>query len=161
VFVSRWPWQARLPWDDRPWIAPHIPAPMTGSDYRENRDPALEAIAAYRNEPALPDLLRQQMKAGGRATAAHAYRDYMRRHPDRWGRTRESEVNQLGYALLGEGRTADAATILELNAEQYPASANAWDSLAEATAASGDTAKAVAQYKKALALDPNLRSAQR
>jgi hypothetical protein len=161
VFVSRWPWQARLPWDDRPWIAPHLPAPMTSADYRENRDPALAAILAYRREPTLPDLLREKALAGGPAAAASAYHDYLRRHPDRWGRTHEDEVNQLGYALLGEGRTSAAVRILALNAEQYPRSANAWDSLAEATVARGDTAKAVALYQKALALDPELRSARR
>src|SRR5262245_9599544 len=160
VFVSRWPWQARLPWDDRPWIAPHIPAPMKSTDYRENRDPALEAIVAYGKEPALPDLLRWQVLTGGRAAAASAYRDYMRRHPDRWGRTHESEVNQLGYDLLGEGRAAAASTILELNANQYPGSADAWDSLADATVANGDTTQAVVLYRKALGLDPNLRSAK-
>jgi hypothetical protein len=48
VFVSHWAWQARLPWDDRPWISPQLPAPMTSADYRENRDPALERILEYR-----------------------------------------------------------------------------------------------------------------
>lgn len=160
VFVSHWAWQPRLPWDERPWIAPHLPAPMTRADYRANRDPALEAILAHRNEPALADLLRQKALAGGRAAASIAYQDYARRHPDRWGRTLEAEVNRLGYDLLKEGRAATARTIFELNAERYPRSADAWDSLGEATAAAGDTARALQEYQKALTLDPNLRSAR-
>ncbi len=50
VLISHWAWSARLPWDHRPWIAPHLPAPMTSADYRENRDPALAVIAASRAE---------------------------------------------------------------------------------------------------------------
>lgn len=161
VFVSRWPWQARLPWDDRPWIAPHLPAPLTSADYRENRDPALAAILAYRSEPVLADLLRAKVLGGGKAAAASAYEDYARRHPDRWGRTHEGELNELGYALLGEGRTAEAVAIFALAADQYPGSANSWDSLAEATLAAGDRARAAELYRKALAIDPNLRSARR
>src|SRR5262249_2391058 len=131
VFISHWPWQARYPWDDRPWIAPHLPAPMTIADYRENPDPALEKILASRNEPALADLLRRKV-AGGRATAAAAYQDYARRFPDRWGRTHEAEVNRLGCDLLREGHPDTAAIVFELNTERYPGSADAWDSLAEA-----------------------------
>lgn len=161
VFVSRWSWQARLPWDDRPWIAPHLPAPMTRLQYRENRDPALEAILAYRNEPVLSELLRKEVLEGGAAAAKRAHRDYEPRHPDRWGRTHEEELNQLGYALLGEGRASAAVAIFALSAGRYPGSANAWDSLAEATLAGGDKARAVELYRKALALDPKLRSARR
>jgi hypothetical protein len=161
VFVSHWPWQARLPWDDRPWIAPHIAAPLTSADYRENRDPALAAILAYRSEPTLSDQLRAKVLAGGRDAAAGAYQGYVRAHPDRWGRTCEAEVDALGYALLRAGKTAEAVAILGLNAERYPGSANTWDSLAEATLAAGDRAEAERLYRKALAIDPDLRSAQR
>jgi hypothetical protein len=161
VFVSRWAWQARLPWDDRPWIAPHLPAPLTSADYRENRDPALAAILAYRDEPSLAELLSAKVKGGDQAAAAAAYQDYARRHPDRWGRTHEGELNELGYALLREGRTKEAVAIFALAAERYPGSANSWDSLAEATLAAGDRTRAAELYRKALAIDPNLRSAQR
>jgi hypothetical protein len=161
AFVSHWPWQARLPWDDRVWIAPHIAAPLSSADYRENRDPALAAILAYRGEPPLADQLRAKVRAGGRAAAAAAYQDYARAHPDRWGRTHEAEVDALGYALLGEGRTAEAVAILGLNAERYPGSANAWDSLAEATLAAGDRDAAERLYRKALAIDPGFRSSLR
>jgi tetratricopeptide (TPR) repeat protein len=134
---------------------------MTSEDYPENRDPALAAILTYRDERTLTDVMREKALSGGPTTAATAYRDFLRRHPDRWGRTHEDEVNRLGYALLGEGRTTAAVGILALNAEQYPRSANAWDSLAEATAANGDTAKAIALYQRALELDPELGSARR
>jgi hypothetical protein len=40
-------WQDAFSDDQRHWIAPHIAAAMTSEDYRNNRDPALEAIVEY------------------------------------------------------------------------------------------------------------------
>ncbi|MDQ6829449.1 MAG: hypothetical protein M3081_11335 [Gemmatimonadota bacterium] len=67
----------------------------------------------------------------------------------------EAEVNALGYRLLQEKRVADAVGVLEMNVALYPKSSNAYDSLAEAYAASGDSSRAIANYDKSLALDPN------
>jgi hypothetical protein len=39
-------WQTSWPNDHRPWIAPELYAPPTFAAYRENRDPAMEAILA-------------------------------------------------------------------------------------------------------------------
>jgi tetratricopeptide (TPR) repeat protein len=161
VFVSHWVWQARLPWDDRPWIAPHLPATLTSTDYRENHDPAFEAILAHRAEPTLAEVLRPKVQAGEYGPAAAAYRAYKQRHPDRWGRTSEEEVNQLGYSLLGRRQARAAVMVLALNVESYPRSGNAYDSLAEATLATGDKARAIELYRKALELDPSLRSSRR
>jgi hypothetical protein len=47
-------WQHSSPRDDRPWIAPDIPAALWSADYAANRDPALEAIMRYRPEPTHP-----------------------------------------------------------------------------------------------------------
>jgi dienelactone hydrolase len=66
----------------------------------------------------------------------------------------ESIMNLLGYARL-TGQEVDAAVALfTLNAEAYPASANAQDSLADAYAARGDTAQALAAEQKCLDLLP-------
>lgn len=39
-------WQTSWPNDHRPWIAPELYAPPTFESYRQNRDPAMEAILA-------------------------------------------------------------------------------------------------------------------
>jgi len=162
VFVSHWPWQARLPWDDRPWIAPHLPAPFTIVDARENHDPALEAIRAYRSEPTLVERLRASVaRRGPEAAATVVYRDYKRQHPDRWGRTTESDVDQLGRSLLDERQPVQAIAVLNLNLESYPSSADARASLGEAYLASGDSTRAVTLLREALAIDPGHRSARR
>jgi hypothetical protein len=44
--ISNRYWQDSDPGDDRPWVYPDVPAPVTGADYFANRDPALQAIFA-------------------------------------------------------------------------------------------------------------------
>jgi hypothetical protein len=44
--VSDLYWQTSWPVDYRPWIAPDLYAPPTFAAYRQNRDPAMEAILA-------------------------------------------------------------------------------------------------------------------
>ncbi len=62
----------------------------------------------------------------------------------------EAHFNQVGYGFLQKQDFPKAIAVFRLNTELYPDSANTYDSLAEATEASGDKAGAIALYKKAL-----------
>ena len=67
----------------------------------------------------------------------------------------ESELNSLGYELLlSDKRINDAIQIFTLNTVQFPASSNAFDSLAEAYEKSGNKELSVKNYQKAKELDP-------
>lgn len=48
VNVSDLYWQSSWPFDYRTWVAPQIYTPPTFAAYRANRDPAMEAILAYK-----------------------------------------------------------------------------------------------------------------
>jgi len=63
-------------------------------------------------------------------------------------------LNNLGYNLLRQGKKLEAIAIFKLNTEVYSASANAYDSLAEAYLANHDSAHARGCYEKVLALLP-------
>ena len=90
--------------------------------------------------------------AAGRLEAAVAgYRAMQKANPSDPA-VAETRLNQVGYGLLGDKKIDAAIAVLRLNMELHSASANAWDSLAEATEASGDTAAAIALYRRALAL---------
>jgi len=65
----------------------------------------------------------------------------------------EGELNVLGYELLWAGRGDDAVAILRLTMEEYPNSANAYDSYGDALLAKGDTANALVNFKKCFAMD--------
>jgi CubicO group peptidase (beta-lactamase class C family) len=66
----------------------------------------------------------------------------------------ETELNTLGYRLLGLKRTKDAIEIFKLNVEMFPKWANAYDSLGETYLADNQKDLALANYKKAAELDP-------
>lgn len=66
----------------------------------------------------------------------------------------EAELNTLGYQLLGMKRVRDAIEIFKLNVEMFPGSGNPYDSLGEAYLADDQKDLALANYKKAVELDP-------
>jgi CubicO group peptidase (beta-lactamase class C family) len=97
------------------------------------------------------------VERGGQAAVAR-YRELAAREGDRYEFT-ERGLNQLGYRLMGEGRSEAAVAIFALMTESYPASANAFDSLGEGLAAVGRRDEAIAAYRRSLELDPANRNA--
>jgi imidazolonepropionase-like amidohydrolase len=71
----------------------------------------------------------------------------------------EEMINNFGYTLLGQKKYPEAIAVLRMNTEDFPASANTWDSLADGQAQSGDMEHAVENYKKALETDPKYGNA--
>ena len=71
----------------------------------------------------------------------------------------EGRINSLGYDLLRARKIDEAIAVFRLNTEDFPASANTWDSLAEGYMVKGDKQKAIEYYKKSLELDPNNKNA--
>ncbi|MCA1617706.1 MAG: hypothetical protein LC795_00015 [Acidobacteria bacterium] len=74
----------------------------------------------------------------------------------------EALMNQVGYQLLGQNNMEEAVAAFKLNVERYPASANVYDSLAEAYERGGKLDLALPNYEKAYTLgqqtnDPNTR----
>jgi tetratricopeptide (TPR) repeat protein len=55
----------------------------------------------------------------------------------------EAQMNMMGYRYLQRGMVQEAITIMRMNAEAYPQSANCWDSLTEAYIAGGDNEHAL------------------
>jgi CubicO group peptidase (beta-lactamase class C family) len=98
--------------------------------------------------------------AGGAPAAIRVYRDLRKAHPDEYA-AGEDQLNDLGYTLLKAGRPADAVVLLGLNAEEFPGSSNAFDSLGEAYLAAGNKERAEASYRKSLQLDPGNANAAR
>ena len=67
----------------------------------------------------------------------------------------ESTLNNFGYRMLRDNKIQDAIKIFELNVEQYPESANAYDSVAEAYLKAGESELAIKNYEKSLQLNPD------
>jgi len=78
--------------------------------------------------------------------------EHFSRYSERIGyevRVPEEFVNQAGYALLGEDRVEDAIRAFEVNVEQYPSSANVYDSLGDGYDAACRWEEARDNYAKA------------
>ncbi|MEM9928997.1 MAG: tetratricopeptide repeat protein, partial [Bacteroidota bacterium] len=79
------------------------------------------------------------------------YQSYKQAHPEA---NLEEEMNLYGYNLMWAGYTEDALAFFKLIVEDYPTSANAYDSYAEALMNLDRSEEAIANYEKSLALDP-------
>ena len=66
----------------------------------------------------------------------------------------ESEINNVGYTLIQRKKIKEAIEIFKLNTTEFPNSANAFDSLAEAYFANKNYELSLANYKKSLELNP-------
>jgi CubicO group peptidase (beta-lactamase class C family) len=74
-------------------------------------------------------------------------------------RVDEDTLNGVGYTLLSSGRTQDAIAILQRNVDEYPKSANVYDSLGEAYMRAGQRDLARQNYERSLQLDPKNQNA--
>ncbi|MFL6276346.1 MAG: serine hydrolase [Blastocatellia bacterium] len=99
-------------------------------------------------------LIPYELLVAGRVDeAVEAYRKIRREHPDDPGAS-EEHINNLGYGLLRQQKTAEAIAVFKLNVELYPKSWNVYDSLGEAYMVNGEKELAIASYKKSLELNP-------
>jgi len=74
----------------------------------------------------------------------------------------EDEINELGYRLLYDKKDVAAALeVFQLNAAQFPASFNVWDSLGEVYYRAGRIEEAIKNYEKSLQLNPNNEGGKR
>lgn len=97
--------------------------------------------------------LLETITARGRAAATAQY-VALKRDSGSVYSTGEAQLNTLGYKLMQQGRLDDAIVVLKLNVEAFPESPNVYDSLGEAYLRKGDRANALANYERALALEP-------
>jgi len=71
----------------------------------------------------------------------------------------ESTLNELGYTLLSSGQTQDAIAVFQRNVQEYPKSANVYDSLGEAYMQAGQKDLAIQNYEMSLKLNPRNQNA--
>lgn len=112
----------------------------------------------YGQEPTMPkrqlslDLGPTIVNHGVDAAVAQ-YRQLKTSNPDGYDFS-ERGLNQLGSELYRANRMADAIAIFKLNVEQFPKSADAYDSLASGYEKDGQNQLALENYRKSLELDP-------
>jgi CubicO group peptidase (beta-lactamase class C family) len=68
----------------------------------------------------------------------------------------ERQLNYLGYQLMGKDKNKEALALFTINTEEFPQSANVWDSQGDGYLKLGDTTSAINSFQKALEIDPEL-----
>jgi CubicO group peptidase (beta-lactamase class C family) len=104
------------------------------------------------------DLYSDMMKQGVEA-AIKQYKEKIKQDKNTYHFS-ESELNDLGYQLMGIKNMKAAIEIFKLNVELYPYSFNVYDSLGEAYMRNEDYKQAIWNYKRSLALNPLNKNAE-
>lgn len=123
-----------------------IEAILDGKPYQLPKKPVLSAL-----QPQLDTASGDQL-----VKACQAIR---RQHASDYDIDQESSLNLVGYTLLSKKRYPEALAIFRYNADSFPKSSNAYDSLAEAYLLMDDKANARRYYEQAVRLDPLNKSA--
>lgn len=139
--------------ENRPWVAPDIPAEPTMAEYLSHRDPILEAILRYDPGKSLFESLREIYLLQGLSGAYIHYYKFKTDPANVQIRT-EEELNRLGAFLLDQKKYDDAIQVFTQNLEDYPGSFEAHLGLGEVYFASGDKTKAAASFERALKIKP-------
>jgi CubicO group peptidase (beta-lactamase class C family) len=116
------------------------------------QQPALAWIK-YESYKSPARMLIKNILANGAEAGLREYRQWRR------GRAaseliNENQMNRLGYNLIGMKREKDAIEVFKLNVEDYPQSANTYDSLGEAYMLYGNKELAIKNYERSIELDP-------
>ncbi|WP_024772833.1 serine hydrolase [Aquimarina macrocephali] len=73
---------------------------------------------------------------------------------------KEGNINQLGYLLLQNGNLEESLKIFKLNIDEYPNSANVYDSYGDGLLEKGDSIHALKNFKKCYEMDNTLEYAK-
>ena len=102
--------------------------------------------------PASFEGFRSELGRQGFSQAAAVYAAMRKEKSD--FKLEETAVNSWGYELMADSHLPEAIDLFKLNAQNYPDSGDAFDSLGEAYMESGQTQLAVESYKKSLEKAP-------
>lgn len=157
AFLSFAWWQDKPQWEGADWTAPHIAVDMSFEDYKTNQDPVLDAALSFSDDNYILDPMdyMTNLFLAGKIEQLKSDIGKMIKDPKYRFFKFESEINRVGYRLLGSGQIQEAVFVFQMITEFFPESANAWDSLAEGYLKAGNKEKATEYYNKAISMDPD------
>lgn len=133
-------------------VLPRVP-------HRHDPPVGVGCVTCHRGLPiptTLDRVLATALDSGGAPAAIARYRQ-LRQETMASGRYdfSENSVNELARRLAAQGKTAEAAALLEMNAEFYPQSGQIDFQLGEVYRARGERDKALVRYRMAQQKEPN------
>lgn len=122
-------------------------------------------VTCHRGAPVprtIDAVLAQAIDSAGVESAVKRYRQLRQETMERGSYDfSENPVNDLARRLAAQGKTAEAAALLEMNSELHPASAAIDVQLGDVYRARGERDKAAVRYRMALEKQPNNQMARR
>ncbi|HEX6849448.1 MAG TPA: hypothetical protein VF144_20825, partial [Chitinophagaceae bacterium] len=127
-------WQDKPQWENDDWLAPQLAVEMSYADYKNNKDPMLDACLNFSDKDIVLDPMNRlrDLFVAGKFAEVETEAKRMATDPKYRYVNFERKINQGGYDLLNSQQTDGALFVFELNTKLYPKSANVWDSFAEA-----------------------------
>ena len=116
--------------------------------------------AGFDTRKSIAETMAATIATSGIDRATEQYRELKATQPTLYNFD-EDELNSLGYQLIHVKKFSDAVRVLQLNADAYPTSSNAYDSLGEAYMEYGIKPLAIANYERSLQLNPKNLNATR
>jgi hypothetical protein len=157
VMIATAFYQNAGPFDHREWIAPEVAADLTHTDYTAGLDPALQAIESFVPLAQRFALAFERLQPG---EIRRSYDSFKNESVNRYANL-EPALNDVGYTFLRAGDTARAIQVLRIATEDFPGSANAFDSLGDAFASAGEKRLAIESFTRALKINPNWEPSRR
>jgi hypothetical protein len=145
-------WQDMNPRDERQWTGPDLAAELTSDNYAHNVDPALEVIMSRTYVP-IRQTLQPFIDKGDIPRLRAEYRRYLEEPIHRFAQTQD-QIDAIANELLEKDEKNIALELFKLNADSYPKSSRAMDSLGDVYSAVGDNGHALEAYACALKLNP-------
>lgn len=134
----------------------------TGVVVLTNSDASVDDIGIHLLHPASPlanpkppigPKLKDIIQNEGIEAGVKAYRELKEKESGKYD-FGEEQLNMLGYFFLQEEEIEKALAIFKLNVEAFPNAFNVYDSYGEALVKNNEKEKAIANYKKSVALNP-------
>ena len=150
-------WQDKPQWENDDWLAPQLAIEMSFADYKNNKDPMLDACVNFSDKDLVLDPMQhlRNLFTAGKLDQVESEAKKMVADPKYRYVNFEQKINQAGYDLLNSKQLDQSLYVFDLNTKLFPKSANTWDSYAEANWKANKIEKAVEYYNKAIALDPS------
>ncbi|MEJ2113268.1 MAG: hypothetical protein P8X62_06120 [Flavobacteriaceae bacterium] len=122
VYLSFAWWQDKPQWENEPWTTPHINVDMTFEEYKTNKDPVMDAILSFSDEGFITDPMGYLTELFLAGKIDQLKTDAKKMIEDsRYGYFNfESEFNQAGYRLLGNGQHQEAIFVFQFTTELFP-----------------------------------------
>lgn len=154
-------WQNLDPRDKRKATYPYLAVDMSFDDYKNNLDPVMNAVLLDKGKGDIYSAMENLSAQGKHDEAVEFAKKYIDNPLYRYLKEEmEDKMNNYGYSLMGEKKFEEASSILKINIELFPESANAYDSYAESLMNLGLNNDAIKFYEIAIAKDKEGQTAK-